>query len=1223
MIFNIYNVQKDINKVNYLKFLNKLNLTNYTFSMNCVKEVTSSLKYYEIIDLIMEIGINNLSELLMKIIIDRKYDIVQISRYLENNKNTKFKNKFDELAPRVIFLFKSINIEREDKEDNNEKNLEENNSGKRTSLLCLDNNIPINLYPDNYQQDLIEKTIKNLGKSTLEDNLQIKRKEISDKLSDYNKNQRSNGLKEITCILTDTTLKKIIKLEFGILSNIPMIIQGFTSAGKSFLSSVTSKINKRDCLSTALSEHTTIEDLLGRDVIKSDSSIKFIPGILLLAYKEGKTLILDECDLAQPEILSCILGSMTKNELIISNQTFRKMEGYNVILTMNGEVKGFNEKQRNILTSNIVSKFIPISFEEMDKEECQEIFKSLLKKDKNSQDYIKNIDVFIEIHQKMIDEMKIKEEMKNNSKSIDPIVTLRNLKYCCYLSKNLIHPKIAAEISYTARFPKNERKDFEKLLNKFGAFPENNNLNEEIEIYLKNNFLYYNTTYKRVIYLTIIALREGLHPLLIGEKGCGLTTLAKVVASIVSKEYEFLFCSSETSVEDLLGCYQPRIKIKDKIQDLSSYIKWCDGPVPKAGKRGIPLILDNINYSKPQVIECLNPILEDNTKYNNVEYNILEKENEGPIQMKKGFAIVATMSIDKENNNSISKALMNRFVPIYVDNDIDINNQNLNIIIENIGKKLDSQIQEINNYINNIQEKPENIENEFDESFSHSESSEENINEIINREEEIKEEENNNNKDQQEEEIKEKKSQIPDWYNIKGISAQTILEIQNFFKNENIKDISFKVLMKKITKLALVYERINRFGFTMKDCNDFIDLKFNERSEIYKNLIDNILLDSKEKKNKFFFNEFKSDSWKMIMSLISSNISKTSIFLQGSPGSGKSCAARHFGAYRIFNNRNPILSVNCNRDLKFDYLVGNYNFKDSKFNYIDGPLITAIKKGECILLDEFNLCPESVLINLLPLFKANINEEIYLKGFPEPIKITPGFLLIATGNSSKEKGRKVISSMIMDEILTLEISSINLKNNASLVKNILKNEYKEIYQEDDKFELDKISSDQIKQIVEDLKEDIQFNLSLRQIKCLLERITRFCVEENYNVGGFKKIPVIYVIISYIVPQLKIGKKKLKKFLEKLDKTMKYNNIKELLEFISSKVEFETTFLKINDKEEEKRFIKKGNVYLVTNMNEYIFPQVTLQTFFWIRMSCSLKNESPSAENILLAGTVPL
>ena len=191
---------------------------------------------------------------------------------------------------------------------------------------------------------------------------------------------------------------------------------------------------------------------------------------------------------------------------------------------------------------------------------------------------------------------------------------------------------------------------------------------------------------------------------------------------------------------------------------------------------------------------------------------------------------------------------------------------------------------------------------------------------------------------------------------------------------------------------------------------------------------------------------------------------------------------------------------------------------------------------------------------------------------------------------------------------------------SDLIKNILKNEYDEIYQDDNSFEKDKISANQIRKLDEILKQNIQFKLSLRQIKCLLERIIRFCLEENYNVGGFKKIPVIYIIISYIIPQLKIGRKKLREFLEKLDEIMKYNNLEELLEFISSKVEFEQTYIKNRDKGEEKRFIKKGNIFLITNMNENIFPQVTLQTYFWIRMSCSLKSESPSSENILLAGT---
>ena len=133
----------------------------------------------------------------------------------------------------------------------------------------------------------------------------------------------------------------------------------------------------------------------------------------------------------------------------------------------------------------------------------------------NSTDYINRVDNFIELHQKMID------EMKKNSKSIEPIVTLRNLKYCCYLNKNSIPPRIAAEISYTARFPKDEKKDFEKILEKLGDFEIDKKLNSEIERGLNDNFIYYNESYKKAAYLALIAIKEGLHPLLIGEKGSG------------------------------------------------------------------------------------------------------------------------------------------------------------------------------------------------------------------------------------------------------------------------------------------------------------------------------------------------------------------------------------------------------------------------------------------------------------------------------------------------------------------------------------------------------------------------------------------------------------------------------------------------------------------------------------------------------------------------------
>ena len=212
------------------------------------------------------------------------------------------------------------------------------------------------------------------------------------------------------------------------------------------------------------------------------------------------------------------------------------MEGYNVILTMNGEVKGFNEKQRNILTSNILSKFIIIPFEEMEKKEVEEIFKIILSGNDNPNSYLEKLNYFIELYQMM------REEMKGGGTKIDPIVTLRNLNYCCYLNKNSenpISPRIAAEISYIARFPQKERKKFENICNKFGNFEmDNKELLNEITKALENNFLLYNKSYIRAAYLALITCREGLHPLLIGKKGCGLTTFAKLIGSISNKNDE-------------------------------------------------------------------------------------------------------------------------------------------------------------------------------------------------------------------------------------------------------------------------------------------------------------------------------------------------------------------------------------------------------------------------------------------------------------------------------------------------------------------------------------------------------------------------------------------------------------------------------------------------------------------------------------------------------------
>ena len=65
--------------------------------------------------------------------------------------------------------------------------------------------------------------------------------------------------------------------------------------------------------------------------------------------------------------------------------------------------------------------------------------------------------------------------------------------------------------------------------------------------------------------------------------------------------------------------------------------------------------MDNINYSKPQVIECLNSLLEENFKNNQMNFNFIEHEFDKPKKIKQNFIMIGTMSIDdnddeKKNN---------------------------------------------------------------------------------------------------------------------------------------------------------------------------------------------------------------------------------------------------------------------------------------------------------------------------------------------------------------------------------------------------------------------------------------------------------------------------------------------------------------------------------------------------------------------------------------------
>jgi len=1228
------NVYKPIyeNELNYLKQISLINPKNYEYSYQHLSELTDLLSNRDLVDIVLKTGFNPFTEVIISILGSRNYLLNDISNYIDNNykiSSNEYKN-----APKLIHkLIQKTGKNTESKQENWEN--QQIVIGKKRSEFLCDSGFLYSSEDKINGKSIINDTINNMDVNNNNFLEYIDRDYCKKKIEEYNNSEEGQNRK-LNLIPTDETVNKIRRISVGIKRNIPIIIQGFTSAGKSFNSIMSCIINRNQYpITTALSENTTVEDLLEKFVLqrKNSSMMSFVPGILLTAYTEGRILILDECDLAKPEVLSCILRSISKDEIVVNNTVYKKMKGYNVILTMNGEAEGFTKNQRNELPSNILSKFVIVKFDKMSKEECESIFKELIS---DIEGYEKHINNFVNLHEKMLD---------YKQKTVDPIVTLRNLKASIYLSKVNIPVRFSAEIAYTGRFPKDERNTFNDILNNFGSDEIDELIKKDISERFNEDNLYYNDSYLKCAYLALAACKAGLHPLLIGKNGSGLTELAKFIACNYTcntdtfirktqREYvELIQLGSESSVDDLLGCFQPNINENveennksDEGVDLTKIISWVDGPIIRAGKKGNPVILDRIDCAKSQVIECLNPLLEDNSVFNNVQFKLIEKDNKEQIDIGKGFVIISTMVIE-EGKEMMSKALMNRFVAIYLD-DFTLNSETIEkitkITIKNLNNKLEYNINSDNKFVNNnnsycyrfgnklfINENEQNnlLEERNEENEENKENEEEEEEgEGINIFDSSDESEENNYTsseyqidDNDDDEFQKK---IPNWYDINILDDENICNITNKIKNMKFNNI--KSLVKTVSKLCYVIQR------TQMDVSDSYNLlKLDESIYDLKeknNLISKMLNEDTSDDNKFFFkNENKGNSIKMILSLISCDLSNSPIFIQDSPGSGKSVAARHYGSFRKFRSRDPILSISCNSDMSFDQFVGTFSFKNTSFQFVEGPLLTAIKNGEPILIDEFNLCSEEVLLNLLPLLKAEVNDYVKLKGVPYQVQIKPGFLFIATGNDDNESGRKRMPQLILDELTIVKISNPSLNEYKALLDVIIKNEY----QDCNKY----ITPDNICDIVQIMESIAQQSFSLRQIKSLLKRIDRFCtgelIDNEISNEEYKKIPVAYVIISFIIPGLKIGPERVEQMIRRIGEIFKTDS-NELLEFIKSDVT-------IVSRGKDNYFIKKGKLILKTSLKRRAYPPTMLQTYFWIRMSCSLNSDTPSIESLLLEG----
>lgn len=133
------------------------------------------------------------------------------------------------------------------------------------------------------------------------------------------------------------------------------------------------------------------------------------------------------------------------------------------------------------------------------------------------------------------------------------------------------------------------------------------------------------------------------------------------------------------------------------------------------------------------------------------------------------------------------------------------------------------------------------------------------------------------------------------------------------------------------------------------------------------------------------------------------------VYITGLSGNGKTMMVEEACA----RTKREMIRVNITIETDEDDLIGGFRLVNGDTVWQDGPVVTAMKRGAVLLLDEVDLASNKIM-TLQPVLEG---KSVYLKKIGEIVKPVEGFNVIATANTKgqgSDDGRYV-GTMIMNE----------------------------------------------------------------------------------------------------------------------------------------------------------------------------------------------------------------
>jgi midasin len=546
-------------------------------------------------------------------------------------------------------------------------------------------------------------------------------------------------------VLTPSVQVNLANLARGCLSRkYPILIQGPTSAGKTSMIEYLAKKTGHRFIRINNHEHTDLQEYLGGYMSNSEGVLVFQEGVLVEALRKGYWVVLDELNLAPSDVLEALNRLLDDNrELFLAEkqEVIKPHPHFMLFATQNPAGQYGGRKQ---LSRAFRNRFLELHFTDIPENELETIIE---KRCQIAPSYAKKLVTVYKALCKTRDASKIFDGRQS-------FITLRDLfrwalrRATGYqrlaedgymllaervrkipdrlVIKDILEKELKVKLDMDALY----KRLFQEIIQPYEEQPE-------VRAILQS--VVWTTQMKKLLVLIYTCKLYSEPILLIGETGCGKTTVCQILARICNQKLHIVNAHQNSETSDFLGSqrpsrnrdqYESRLKeilqgllseskhaqefavpsmelpaleslvqnLKKEIRDRNelfqqidnliakakSLFEWHDGPLVQAMLEGDFFLLDEISLADDSVLERLNSVLEPSRKLTLVEKN---GSDVAEITAATTFHFFATMNPGGDyGKKELSPALRNRFTEIWVPQISDMDD--LRLIIQMKLKKL-------------------------------------------------------------------------------------------------------------------------------------------------------------------------------------------------------------------------------------------------------------------------------------------------------------------------------------------------------------------------------------------------------------------------------------------------------------------------------------------------------------------------------------------------------